>query len=91
MTRPPPGVDDTAQRREDLGYALNFIEDDEPVRKLIAEQNDVANLVEITRVSEVTVDAAPRLGDFKRECCLANLSRPEKHNSRTIVQQTVKF
>jgi len=48
-------------------------------------------LVEITRVFEVTVDAAPRLGDFKRECCLANLARPEKHNSRIVVQPTDKF
>lgn len=78
LAAPAPGIDQPAEDREQLGHALNLVDDNEPVFVSRQVELRISELVAVPRRFEVQVDTVPLRGDPLCQCRLANLARPQQ-------------
>src|ERR1035438_4650397 len=79
-------VDETAQRLEQLGHAVNLVEDDEAVLIGPQEKRRIAELLAVLAGFKIEVKCARLLGDGMRERRLANLPGPQEGYGGLTVQ-----
>ena len=82
MALPPPRIDQAAQRFEESGHVLNFIEDDESIHERREIQCRFGELGAIFTLLKVDVDRGRLSSDGECERGFADLAGAKQHHCR---------